>query len=288
MKYAMNQILHGDSYDILPTLPDKSFDAVIIDPPYEMGMDIWDKVHNVSFFTAQAFRLTKSFFAIFGQMPSLRKWDNGAIQQGFYFKSHISWIKRAISPYGAQLRRAHEDIYIYTTQPVCKYYKINGRYEDVKTPGILFDVITIEGIKRYISALRQEIKTGKQIIKKRGSGGAHREKYKRNYDTIRAKEHVNFTDVWSFLPESKKTYNKGGKWHRTMKPILLEMRLVEMLTPENGSVIDFFSGSGTTAIACKRLDRQFLCIEKEQEFYEHSVERLNDDVYQPDLNFNMD
>ncbi|MCP4373327.1 MAG: hypothetical protein GY797_35290 [Deltaproteobacteria bacterium] len=282
----MNQIIHGDSYKILPELPDKSFDTVILDPPYGYKMDKWDNAVDVAFFTAQAKRICRNFFAVFGQMPYLREWDHNAMKQGFHFKSHITWVKRSVSPYGAALKRSHEDIYIYTKQPVRKFYKTEGKYEDVKTPGILFDVLTIESIKRYISALRQELTSGepsKKKTKNRVSTGSHRDIYKSLYDTFRAKETANFTDVWSFLPESKKTYHKGGKFHRTMKPILLEMRLVEILTPENGSVLDCFSGSGTTAIACQRLDRQFLCIEKELALYEQSVQRLNNDVWQPEL-----
>ena len=230
--------------------------------------------------------MSRRFFAVFGQMPYLREWDRRADRAGFLFKSHICWVKRNTSPYGAELKRTHEDIFIYAKDRACKFFTVEGRYEDVKTPGILFDIITIEGIKRYIAALREEAATGKKSIKRKSLTGNHVNKYSGRFDTLRCKETAGFTDVWSFLPESLKTFNKGEKFHPTMKPLLLEQRLIELLTPENGSVLDCFSGSGTTAIACKRLNRQFLCIEKEREFYEYSVERLNGDVYQAELPVN--
>ena len=43
-----------------------------------------------------------------------------------------------------------------------------------------------------------------------------------------------------------------------------------------GLVADFFSGSGTTAIACHNLGLPFICIEKDPEYYELSVQRLKD------------
>ena len=287
MEYPMNQIIHGDSYEILPTLPDKSFDTVIIDPPYKMGLDEWDKAVDIHFFTEQIHRITNGFYAVFGQMPYMREWDREAENLGFQFKAHISWVKRACSPYGSDLKRIHEDILIYAVNKQLAFYKTDGNYEDVKLPGVLFDVITIDAIHRYISDLWLHIKRGEGRIKKASYAGqsAHLKKYSKRYDGHGAKRTANFTDVWSFLPETKVNYNRGGKFHPTMKPVLLEQRLVEMLTPEQGSVLDCFSGSGTTAIACKRLNRNFLCIEKQQDFYEYSLERLRGDVYQPDLNF---
>ena len=41
-------------------------------------------------------------------------------------------------------------------------------------------------------------------------------------------------------------------------------------------VLDCFSGSGTTAIACHNLKRRFICIEKDYDYWKASVERLKD------------
>ena len=43
---------------------------------------------------------------------------------------------------------------------------------------------------------------------------------------------------------------------------------------ENDLILDCFSGSGTTAIACHNLKRNFICIEKDIDYYNASVERL--------------
>jgi DNA modification methylase len=52
-------------------------------------------------------------------------------------------------------------------------------------------------------------------------------------------------------------------------------RLVEILTPEGGTVLDPFAGSGTTALACKELNRNYICIEKEREYIDIIHQRLN-------------
>lgn len=280
----LNQIIHGDAYEILPTLPDKSFDAIIIDPPYGMGIDTWDKPVDVAFFTEQIKRIGREFYAVFGQMPYLREWDRQAEIQGLKFLEHISWVKRSGTP-ATRLYRNHEDIFVYAIHKMRKFYTTKGPYEDVKVPGICVDIISLEAIKRHISELHRRLRGGSAWNRQGVKSHATYHRLQHGYFD-RAAGVVNFSNVWSFLPESKKTYNKTEKLHATAKPLLLQERLVEMLTPEGGSVLDCFSGSGTTAIACKRLNRQFLCIEKEREFYDHSVERLNGDTYQPDLALN--
>lgn len=69
--------------------------------------------------------------------------------------------------------------------------------------------------------------------------------------------------------------NKEIRFHPTQKPLkLFEMILRDYSNP-NDLILDCFSGSGTTAIACHNLKRRFICIEKDKEYWEKSVERLN-------------
>ena len=145
----MNQIIHGDSYKVVPTLPDKSFDAVILDPNYGMGIDWWDVPLDVAFFTKQVKRVGREFYAVFGQMPYIAEWHNEAVNAGLHFLEHITWVKRDGNP-ARRLKRGHEDVYVYALSRNKDFYTTRGPYEDVKCPGILFDVISIEGIKGYI------------------------------------------------------------------------------------------------------------------------------------------
>jgi site-specific DNA-methyltransferase (adenine-specific) len=52
---------------------------------------------------------------------------------------------------------------------------------------------------------------------------------------------------------------------------------------ENDLVLDCFSGSGTTAIACHRLKRRFICIEKDPDYWAKSCERLKAEQAQMQL-----
>lgn len=71
--------------------------------------------------------------------------------------------------------------------------------------------------------------------------------------------------------------------HTTQKPLNLFANLVNISSNENDLVLDCFSGSGTTAIACHRLKRRFICIEKDKDYWEASVKRLEDEQRQGTL-----
>ena len=62
--------------------------------------------------------------------------------------------------------------------------------------------------------------------------------------------------------------------HPTQKPLKLFEQIIEHYTSLNDLILDCFSGSGTTAIACHNLKRRFICIERDTDYYNASVERL--------------
>ena len=88
----------------------------------------------------------------------------------------------------------------------------------------------------------------------------------------RLREYKSVSNVWD-IPNlvGKKTEKEN---HPTQKPLALFERCVFMCSNENDLVLDCFSGSGTTAVACHNLHRRFICIEKDPEYYRASCERL--------------
>lgn len=68
--------------------------------------------------------------------------------------------------------------------------------------------------------------------------------------------------------------NKDVRIHPTQKPLKLFEMILNDYSNENDLILDCFSGSGTTAIACHNLNRRFICIEKDIDYYNASVERL--------------
>ena len=84
-------------------------------------------------------------------------------------------------------------------------------------------------------------------------------------------ENKQMKDVWSF-PAIAPWEKSCGK-HPTQKPLALLVRLILMATNKDSLVCDPFSGSGTTGIASNLLGRDFIGIEKEDEFVKIALER---------------
>lgn len=71
-----------------------------------------------------------------------------------------------------------------------------------------------------------------------------------------------------------KFINPFNEYHPTQKPVELFELYIGNSSKENDLVLDCFSGSGTTAVACHKLKRRFICIEKDPEYWKASYERL--------------
>lgn len=66
-----------------------------------------------------------------------------------------------------------------------------------------------------------------------------------------------------------------NKLHPTQKPLDLIKQLIEFSSNRGGLVLDPCMGSGTTGIACKELDRDFIGIELDKEYFKIASERIN-------------
>ena len=67
-----------------------------------------------------------------------------------------------------------------------------------------------------------------------------------------------------------------NKEHPAQKPLKLFEMILNDYSNENDLILDCFSGSGTTAIACHNLKRRFICIEKDYDYWKASCERLKE------------
>ena len=70
---------------------------------------------------------------------------------------------------------------------------------------------------------------------------------------------------------------KREKLHPTQKPIALLEYLIKTYTNENDTVLDFTMGSGSTGVACKNLNRNFIGIELDKEYFNIAEKRINGD-----------
>jgi len=76
----------------------------------------------------------------------------------------------------------------------------------------------------------------------------------------------------------KKDYNG---YHPTQKPILLLEDLIKTFSNENDLVVDLTMGSGSTGVACKNTNRNFIGIEKDEKYFNIAKKRINETEFKP-------
>ena len=79
-------------------------------------------------------------------------------------------------------------------------------------------------------------------------------------------------------PESVQYFQSVHNMHRlhpTQKPVPLLEYLIKTYTNKGDTVLDFTMGSGSTGVACQNLNRDFIGIELDKEYYDITVERVN-------------
>lgn len=82
------------------------------------------------------------------------------------------------------------------------------------------------------------------------------------------------TCVWE--KNNHTTSKEYVNWHPTQKPLMILERIIKAYTNPGDTVLDIFSGSGSTMIAAVQSDRNFLGCELDKSYYDKSLERYRD------------
>jgi site-specific DNA-methyltransferase (adenine-specific) len=232
----------------MKTLPDKSVDMVLTDPPYGTTACRWDVIIPFEPMWEQLKRITKDNGAIclFGSEPfsSALRMSNIKIfrYDWIWYKNTCSGV--SLSKY--QPMRSHEIISVfYLQRPTFNKQPTKSRIENIET------------------------REGK-IRKRNNNVKVDFIQMKKSIDNIFS-SNVNPRSVLEF----NSTNNANGKYHPTQKPVALLEYLIKTYTIENETVLDFTMGSGSTGVACNNLNRKFIGIERDDKYFEIAQGRIN-------------
>lgn len=83
---------------------------------------------------------------------------------------------------------------------------------------------------------------------------------------------------------------KGGdvREHPTQKPLGVMKWCISHLPNDTETILDPFMGSGTTGVACVKMGRKFIGIEKDEEYFEIACRRIREAYNQPDIFIEQD
>lgn len=239
----INQILNGDCLELMKEIPDHSIDMIATDLPFGLtNRNDWDKEIDLNALWLQYKRVIKEngCVALNSIQPFTTKLINSNPE---WFKLDYIWVKNKKTGFLNSSKRPlvqHESILLfYNKQPTYNPQKTTG-HKPVNSYTKNNDGLTY----------------GK--TKKGFRGGGSVERYPSSVLTA-------FSVVNNDNPD---------KIHSSQKPISLVEYFIKTYSNEGGIVLDSCSGSGTTAIAALKNNRQFICIEKDPQIWQRSVERL--------------
>ena len=244
------KLFHGDCLEIMKGISDKSIDMILCDLPYGVSACKWDNILPVDKLWVEYKRIIKKdgVIALFGREPFSSFLRSSNLKM---YKYDWYWIK----PHGANFLNVKyrpfevvETISIFTNNPV-SFSKKNkdNRY-----------------FPKFEAGEAYKIKSGKQ-------------KSTKNNSTVRSEIKSIVTENAGIrYPKNTLFFDRDKeKFHSTQKPVALLEYLIKTYTNEGEIVLDNCMGSGSTGVAAKNLNRNFIGIEMEKRFFNIAKERIN-------------
>lgn len=232
------ELWNGDCLELMNNIPDKSIDMILCDLPYGTTKCKWDVVIPFDKLWEQYNRIIK---------------DNGAI---LLFGSE---------PFSSELRLSNKENYKYDW--IWDKVKPNGHLVAKYRPMQRTENISVFGkgkLNYYpIMVDRDKPKKSKEYSRTEIMGGISN-----STEKIVNKKYPQNVLIYS-------NASQKNKLHQTQKPVELLEYLIKTYTKENDLVLDNCMGSGSTGVACKNLNRKFIGIELDENYFNIAKERID-------------
>ena len=241
------ELYKGDCLEVMKKIPSGSIDAIITDPPYGTTACKWDSVIDFKLMWEQLNRIIKPNGAIvlFGSEPFSSALRMSNIKN---YKYDWIWNKRKAGNFALgnkQPLKTHEIISVFSLN-THNYYPQKTLLDKPQT--------------RHL---------GKKSINREDgfTGGIGKEiKYGKDYEPNKK--------LPISIQEFKKDNYKNNRFHPTQKPVELLEYLIKTYTNENETILDFTMGSGSTGVAAKNTNRNFIGIEQDEKYFNIAKNRI--------------
>lgn len=249
------QLLQGDCLELMKDIPDGSIDMVLCDLPYGTTANNWDNIINFEELWEQYKRVIKTggAIALFGSGSFTYKLIQSNEE---WYKYKWIWFKnKRLNFVNAKNRpmTSYEEIMMFSNGNTANGSKIKMCY--------------------YPQGLIKKHEVKKCHDTKFGTVAGKRPSHK---ETI-ISEYTNYPfDVLQFDCEPNPI-------HPTQKPIALLEYLIKTYTKEGETVLDNCMGSGSTGIACKNTNRNFIGIELDENYFNIAKDRIENHIHKKEL-----
>jgi len=252
----LGKLYHGDCLEIMPEL-EPSIDMVLADLPYGTTACKWDTIISFEPLWEQYKRIIKDNGAIV--LTASQPFTSALVMSNVkMFKYEWIWDKGCGSNFATvkfQPFKEHENVVVFSKgKTIYNPQKIARSKYSLKCHP--------KGKERFMSATKPT-ETNK-INKVTG---------KLSSDGLRSPKSI----IEIKLPRGRM---QSKFLHPTQKPVALFEYLIKTYTNEGDTVLDNCAGSGTTGVACERLNRKWIMIEKELKYVEIAAKRIEAEASQ--------
>lgn len=237
----MIKLIQGDCLEVMDNLIEEGVkvDAIITDPPYGTTACKWDSVIPFGEMWNRLNKLIKTNGAIvlFGSEPFSSALRMSNIKN---YKYDIIWDKIKGTGFlnaKKQPMRNHEIVSLF--------YQKQPTYNPQKTKG------HIKKTSFRAKHLQTEV-----------------------YGEMKNDYNYNSTERYPRSIQVFSTDTQNSSLHPTQKPVALMEYLIKTYTNENEIVLDFTMGSGSTGVACKNTNREFIGIELDENYFNIAKNRI--------------
>ena len=273
----MSLLLHGDCLEHLHSVDDNSVDLIFCDLPYGQTSCSWDCKIDLTKLWEHFMRIKKLHTPLF--FTTTTKFGCDLIQSApkkCFFRYDLVWVKSAATGFLSAKRapmRKHEMVYVfYEKLPLYDLSSHQHKFIKERDAGQKNGSVYggEEGKKlmegKYDPPLPTSVFHGE--IKKEGqiyNGG-------KPMKVVSDGQGPQYDPpLPTTMLEIKSTRGK----HSTEKPVALMSWILKYYSKEGDVVLDPTMGSGSTGVACKEMNRNFIGIEMDPEIYEVAVNRIN-------------
>jgi len=279
-------LFNGDSKDVLKTIQDNSVDLLASDPPYAisfMGKE-WDKALPDKEIWEECYRVLKpgAFIAVMSSPRSdvlyrmIMDLEGAGFDMSF---SPILWTYHSGFPKASDTRKVMEkrgengDKYEgsklgFQPKPAVEHIIIGMKPHGQKS--YIDNVLNFEALPEGVKMTYPFLQVPKPSKKEKDLGMTGEAKEGRIGATYSANQ-----DSSKMGGNPDKPTEPKKNFHPTTKPVKLMSYIITLFTREGDWVLDCFLGSGTTGIASKLLNRNFIGIEREKEYFDIIQQRLD-------------
>lgn len=234
MAIRLNKIYNMDCLIGMKLIPDKSIDMILCDLPYGTTRNKWDSIIPLDQMWEQYERIIK---------------DNGAI------------VLTAQTPFDKVLGASNLKLLRY--EWIWKKTQGTGHLNAKKMPLKNHENVLV--FYKKLPTYNPQMVLGAPYTQRSGKGSSN---YGQQTSTLTENSGFRYPlSVQLFPTDSEKI-------HPTQKPIELFEFFIKTYTNQGEVVFDGCSGSGTTAVAAIHEGRSYICMEKDKEYFERSVERV--------------